>query len=288
MWRAALAGVAVLCATAHADTRAWLAAEKVLPAGLEYVVAGRVVHAADAAKAMHFDFLDEVHAICHLDPRRIFESFAVGIGDDDRGVVVAALAGADRAHLETCLIALGKHYGRRIGAFDVGGITHYTGLTPEVYVRWFGDRMFAIATEPENRDLLVAMTSGGLAKDAELLGAIGKASHRHELWAAARVHQAVDELGATISTAYGSFDLAHDQLAAEVHLVMDSRVAAVGAALKATTALAMIKQSGQVPAQLQPLVGSLIVFARGDELVVTGHAPVRDVGALLEKLVAGE
>ena len=283
MWRAALVGVAALCATAHADTRAWTAAEKVLPAGLEYVVGVRVVHASDAAKALHLDFLDDIHAICHLDPRRVVESVALGIGDDDRGVVIAALAGADRARLETCLVALGKHYGRSIGSFDVGGITHYTGLTQELYVRWFGDRTFAIATDPENRDLLVAMTSGGLARDAELLGAIRKASHQHEFWAAARVHQAVDELGATIGTAYGTFDFTNHQLAAEVHLVLDSRAAAAGAAVKATSALAEVDALHQVPLQFQGVVDSIVVVARGDELVVTAHAPTSVLAALAKQ-----
>lgn len=287
MWRAALAGVAVLCATAHADTRAWTIAEKVLPAGLEYVAAGRVVHARDAAKALQLGFLDDIHAICHFDPRHVLESIALGVRDDDRGVVVATLVGgADRASLETCLVALGKHYGKAVRSFDVGGITHYTGLTKELYVRWFGDRSFAIATDPENRDLLVAMTSGGLAKDAELLGAIRKANHQHEFWGAARVNQAVDELGATIATAYGTLDLANHQVAAEVHLVMDSGAAAAGAAVKATSALAEVDALHQVPLQFQGVVDSIVVVARGDELVVTAHAPTSILAALAK--YAGE
>jgi hypothetical protein len=261
MWRAAAVAVTALCATAHADTRAWTAAEKVLPAGLEYVVAGRGTHVRDAMKLVHADVLDELHTTCHVDPQRAVDSFAVGVRDDGRGVVVVTLAGEAGAHLEACL----KQASKRVS------------------VRWLDDHTLAFATEPGNPDLLAAMTSGGLAKDAELTGAIRKVSHAHALWGAARIHTTIEELGATVSTAYGTIDLARDDLAAEVHLVLDSRVAAVGAALKATTALALVKQSGQVPAQLQALVGSLIVVSHGDELVVTGRVPARDLGVLLAK-----
>ena len=258
MRRAAAIAVAVMCATAHADTRAWTAAEKVLPAGLELVGAGRNAQLSDAMKLAHAGVLDELHAACQLDPQRAVESFAFGLRDDGRGVIVVTLAGAAKAHLEACLKHAGKH----------------------VSVRWLDDHTLAIATEPDDPKLLAAMTAGGLAKDAELEGAIRKVSHEHALWAAARVHQTFEELGATVNAAYGTIDLVHDDLAAEVHLVMDSRVAAVGASLKATTALALVKQSGQVPAQLQALVGSLIVVSHGDELVVTGRASMPALAAL--------
>lgn len=265
MWRGALVAVAALCATAHADTRAWTAAKQVLPAGLAYVVAGHAGQLPDATKLVHAGVLDEVLAACHVDPQRAIDSFALGVRDDGRGVIVVTLAGADRARLEACA----------------------TGRRERSSVRWLDEHTLAVATEPGDPDLLSAMTSGGLAKDRELEGVIHKVSHAHELWCAVRVHSTIEALGATVSTAYGTVDFAHGDIAAEVHLVLDSRVAAVGAALKATTALAMVKQSGQVPAQLQALVGSLVVVSHGDELLVTAHVPARDVAATIAKLAGG-
>lgn len=265
MWRAALAGVAALSATAHADTRAWRAAQKVLPAGLQYVIAGRAVR---GMPQVHAALAGELRTICHLDPDRAVDSFALGVRDDDRGVVVVTLAGVSRARLEACATELGKH-------------AHVPAM------RWLGPDTFAVATDPDDRDLLTAMTSGGLAKDAELERMIGGAGHDHDVWGVARIHTQIEELGVTVNTAYGTLDVAHGDATAEVHLVLGSRTQAVAAALKATSALALARQSGQIPATYQALVGSLVVVARGDELVVTAHTTTRALGPIVAKLTAG-
>lgn len=109
MWRAALVAVVALGATAHADTRAWTAAEKVLPGGLAYVGAGRNTRVRDAMKLVHAELLGEILSTCHVDPQRAVDSFAFGVRGDGRGLVVVALAGADRARIDACATAAGKH-----------------------------------------------------------------------------------------------------------------------------------------------------------------------------------
>lgn len=117
--------------------------------------------------------------------------------------------------------------------------------------------------------------------------AIASGPRDHALRFVVRHAFELDDLGATVDHAYGTIDVAHDVVAAQVHLVLASRVAAVAAALKATAALAVARQSGQIPAPYQALVGSLVVVAHGDELVVTSRLPMRALDALLATLAAG-
>ena len=288
----------LLCVTAtaaHAESHAWTTAKKTLPGGLQAVLGVNV--APIKASALYAQLMpmvaakagdaqakiDKLKSICGLDLTGSLDSVVVGLTSDEKAVVVLALKGTNQKALEACGQKVAKADGKTLAITKDGGITKYSGMgDDDAYIKWLSKDTLAIA---QDKDTLTALTAGGITKDA--VGAqVGKLSTDAALWGVVNKGQDIPDVGGKMTSAYGTLNLKGGNLAADVHLVMDSAKTAATGATQASTQLDAVKKSGQVPKQFMAAVDSITVKAAGSELVLDGHVSEADLASMAGMLSA--
>jgi hypothetical protein len=277
-----LALVFILAASvAHADSRAWTAAKKVLPDGLTAVVGISVgpIRSSKLFEAMWPRLManagdaqttfNSIKATCKLDVPGVIDSMVVGMNEAQQGVIVVALQGATQKDLDACFDKLSKADGKPM-TVSAGTITKYTSEGKDLYIRWLGKDVGAMATSPDDKDLLARLTAGGNKLKPQKTGSA--------LWLTVDKQQDLDQLHAKMTGAYGSVDLKAGTVSAEVHVVLDS----AKSAKQSSDQIAAAKQaSGQLPPALKPLIDTLVVRSSGNELVLTASMAEADVIQLI-------
>jgi hypothetical protein len=281
-----------LCVTAtaaHAESKAWKTAKAKLPAGMTAVVGVNIgpiktselyqqflpLAMAKAGKAK--DNLDKLKSTCGIDATGVIDSVVVGMQDDEKGVAIVQLKGTTQKDLETCGRKVAKADGKTLTITKDGAVTKYGGMgDDDAYVRWFSKDSLAISSD---KDTLNKLTAGGIAKDpiASQISSIGTDA---ALWVVVKKDQDLGDFNAKMSAAYGTLDFKAGNLAAKIHVVVDSPAAATKVVTDGKQQLDAIKKSGQLPKQFAPILDSVKLEAKGSEVVMSGSAPEKDLLAL--------
>jgi hypothetical protein len=291
--------VLAVCLTAttaaHAEPRAWTAAKKTLPGGLQAVVGVNVApikasqlyqqllpmamaKAGDAQSK-----LDKFKATCGIEATGILDSVVMGMTSDEKAVIVIALKGTDQKGLEACGQKIAAGDGKKLTITKDGGFVKYSGMgDDDAYVKWLAKDTLAIA---EDKDTLTKLTAGGLAKDAMTTQA-KKVNTDAALWAVVKKEEDIPDFKAKMTSAYGSLDLKGGNMSADVHVVLDSAKSATDSAAQAQAQLDGVKKSGQVPKQFAAALDSVTIKAAGPELVIGAKMAEADVASMLGMLAA--
>jgi hypothetical protein len=291
--------VLAVCLTAttaaHAEPRAWTAAKKTLPGGLQAVIGVNVApikasqlyqqllpmamaKAGDAQSK-----LDKFKATCGLEATGILDSVVMGMTSDEKAVIVIALKGTDQKGLEACGQKIAAGDGKKLTITKDGALVKYSGMgDDDAYVKWLAKDTFAIA---EDKDTLTKLTAGGLAKDA-MTAQAKKVNTDAALWAVVKKEEDIPDFKAKMTSAYGSLDLKGGNMSADVHVVLDSAKSATDGAAQAQAQLDGVKKSGQVPKQFAAALDSVTIKAAGPELIIGAKMAEADVASMLGMLAA--
>jgi hypothetical protein len=282
---AALALGTTLAAPARAETRAWAAAKKALPAGLQ-TVAGLDLSALRASGAAQATLpqllskagapaaeLDAMKTTCGIDLPKAVASVVVGVDAGQKGVAILALDGTSRANLEACVQKLAKAKGQPAAIVASGDTAAYPGLGPsKLYVRWLDKDVIAVATRPDDKALLASLTSGGIGTDAAMSPWLANVNKDAAVWAVVAKSQPIADIHAQMRGAYGTADMKAGTIKAEIHIALDSAKGAADGAAKASRQLAALESSGKAPPALRGVLDSIVVKASGAELVASASA----------------
>jgi len=281
-----------LCATATvatADSKAWTTAKAKLPAGMTAVVGINVgpikssqlyqqlLPLAMAKSGKAKDNLDKIKSTCGIDLSGSIDSIVVGMQDDDHGVAILQLKGTNQKDLEACGKKVAVSEGKTLSITKDGAVTKYSGMgEDDLYVRWFGKDSLAVS---DGKDTLTKLTAGGIARDpiAKQVATVGTDA---AVFVAVKKDQDLGDFNAKMSAAYGTLDFKGGNLAANVHIVVDSAAAATKVVTDGKSQLDGIKKSGQVPKQFAGILDSVKLESKGNEVVVSGAAPESDLIAL--------
>jgi hypothetical protein len=291
----AVLAVCLTATAAHADTRAWTAAKKTLPGGLQAVVGINVApikasqlyqQLLPMAMAKAGDAqtkLDKFKSTCGLDATGILDSIVMGMTTDEKAVIVIALKGTDQKGIEACGQKIAAGDGKKLTITKDGALVKYSGMgEDDAYVRWLAKDTLAIA---EDKDTLTKLTAGGIAKDP-MLAQAKKVNTNAALWGVVNKEQDIPDFKAKMSSAYGAIDLKGGNMSADVHVVLDSAKSATDSAAQAQQQLDGVKKSGQVPKQFAPALDSVTIKAVGPELVVGAKIAEADVATMIGMLAA--
>src|ERR1041385_5801316 len=129
--------VAALCSAAHADSKAWSAAKKVLPNKLQ-IVGGANVGALTSSKlyqmfspmlmAQAGNGFDKVKDACGFDIVSKIDSVAFGLDGNKDGAVVVALKNTTQTDLEACMQKIATADKKTFTVAKDGKLTKYTGF----------------------------------------------------------------------------------------------------------------------------------------------------------------
>ncbi len=292
----------VLCAAAasaaHADSKAWTAAKKVLPSGLD-IVGGMSAGTVRASKlyqqmlpkllASNKDVskvIDMLHATCSIDAPDVIDSVVAGM-TADKVVVVATFKGLVQKDFEACLDKLSKEQDKKPMAIaKVGNLVKYGDGTDSAYGRWLAKDTLAFTGDPADKDLLTKLTAGGITGDKTLKTALSAVKTDSAVWMVANKNEDLDQVHAKMSQAYGWADLKSGTIAPEVHIVVDSAKVAKDAAASANQQIDAVKKSGQLPPVFDPLVKALGVKSAGSEMIVTAAMTEGEVLSLVQAALA--
>jgi hypothetical protein len=287
--RVAALAICLTAAAAHADSKAWTTARSKLPAGMTVVVGINVapikssqlyqqflpLAMAKAGKAK--DNLDQIKTTCGIDLTGSVDSVVIGMLDDDHGVAIVQLKGTTQKALEACGAKVAKAEGKTLTITKDGAVTKYGGMgEDDAYVRWFSKDSLAVSSD---KDTLTKLTAGGIAKDT-VGSQISRIGTDAALWVVVKKDQDLGDFNAKMSAAYGTLDVKGGNLAAKVHLVVDSAENATKVVTDGQQQLDAIKKSGQLPKQYAPILDSVKLEAKGSEVVMSGSAPEADLLAL--------
>jgi hypothetical protein len=297
----AFAMLAGASGAAKADTRAWAEAKNVLPSGMQIVIGVNVanVRTSQIFQAMYpmllaqagggaKDGLDLIKKDCGIDVIQTIDSLVVGMGADEKGLIVVGLKGVDQAGVQGCFskVAADKEPGKKITTNQLsGGVTEFSasGDNEKLYVQWLAKDVLAMGTEPTDQAFLKKMTAGGLKSDA-----VGKASASVNgdagIWAVVNKSDTIPDLNAKMSMAYGSANFASGNIDFNAHVVLDS---AANASKAATDAGAKLDEQKKGSPQAAAILKSVKVTSAGSELVVTGSIVEKDVMALIGQFMGG-
>ena len=295
MKQLAVLALCISATAAHAEPRAWTAAKKTLPGGLQTVVGVNIAPIKSSqlyqqllpmaiAKAGGAQSkLDRLKTTCSLDATTMVDSAVIGLTSDEKAVIVVALKGTNQKALEACGQKIAKEDGKTLTITKDGGVTKYSGLgDDDAYVKWLSKDTLALAPD---KDTLAAMTTGGLARDP--VGAqAAKVNTSAALWGVVNKSQEIPEVHGKMTSAYATLDLKGGNLVADLHLVLDSAKAATEGVTLGQQQLDGIKKSGQVPKQFETMLDSIKLKANGAELVCDGQASEADLSSLMGMLAA--
>lgn len=288
MRRAAWLFVGAIVAAASpagAESRAWMAAKKVFPSGLQAIGGGSLGAIRDSslygpilpamlAQAGEVKVaLDKLKDACKLDLLAKLDSFALGVDATQQVVVVAALDGLVERELDACV----RKAAPTVTITTDQHATKYAGFgDKDLYVRWLAKDVVAFTSAPHDAAVLAALTAGGIDKDK--LPSVKTAAM---MWAVVVKDQDVPGIAARMKLGYGSIDSSAGTLRFDVHLALDDAKVAAATATQATQQIAAAKQAGQVPAQLASILDSIRIKSSGRELVMSGAMAEKDVLPLL-------
>lgn len=291
----AVLAVCLTATAAHADTRAWTAAKKALPGGLQAVVGVNV--APIKASALYQQLLpmamskvgdaqsklDKFKTTCGLDATGILDSVVMGMTTDEKAVLVIALKGANQKAIEACGQKIAAGDGKKLTITKDGGLVKYSGLgDDDAYVKWLAKDTLAIA---EDKDTLTKLTSGGIARDS-MASQAKKLNTDAALWGVVNKEEDIPDFKGKMTSAYGTLDLKGGNMTADVHLVLDSAKTATDGAAQAQQQLDGVKKSGQVPKQFGPALDSVTIKAAGSELVMGAKVAEADLASMIGMLAA--
>jgi len=290
--------VLAICLTTtavHAEPRAWTAAKKALPGGLQAVIGVNV--APIKASALYQQLLpmamakagdaqselDKFKATCGLDATGILDSIVMGMTTDEKAVIVIALKGANQKTLEACGQKIAAGDGKKLTITKDGGLVKYSGMgDDDAYVKWLAKDTLALA---QDKDTLTKLTAGGIAKDA-MASQAKKLNTSAALWGVVKKEEDIPDFKGKMTSAYGTLDLKGGNMTADVHLVLDSAKTATDGAAQAQEQLDQVKKSGQVPKQFAPALDSVTIKAAGSELVMGAKIAEADVASMIGMLAA--
>lgn len=275
--------IAALCvaSSAHADSRAWTAAKKSLPAGLDVVV-GANAGALRSSKvfrdlwpkllASNKDLgkvVDQLHDTCALDALQIVDSAVVG-GQGDTAIAVVVFKGLVQKDVEACLDKLSRANDHKPMAIaKVGGLVKYGDGSETLYAKWLGKDTIAVSSEVADKDVLLKLTAGGITGDKVLKTGLAAVKTDAAAWVVANKSQDLDQVHAKMSQIFGWSELKADKVGLEVHVVVDNAKVAADAASTANLQLTGLKASGQIPAAFLPLLKSVAIKSAASDLVIT-------------------
>jgi hypothetical protein len=286
--------LAILCVStaAHADSKAWSAAKKVIPTNMEVV--GGINAGTAHGSALYQNLLpmalgkagdfstqiDGIKADCGIDVVGSIDSIAFGLDSTEKnGTIVVAFRGTTRTKLEACAQKRAKVAQKPLTITTAGGLTKYTGMgDKDIYMRWLGADIVAVSMAPDDKDATLHATSGGVAGDHALKG-IGAVNTSASLWLVSNKAGDIPGLGGKMTGAYGSANVAAGTIAVDMHFGVDDPQSATDAAAKATAQLAAMGGGGSSP--IADLFRTVKVAAAGTEVLVTAQVPEK---ALLDLL----
>jgi hypothetical protein len=284
----ALAVVVALCAStvAHAESRAWTAAKKVLPAGSEMIGGANVTTLRGsglfatlwplvAQKSPGISVMvDKLKAECGLDVLQQIDSLVMaGSADSADEVAFVVALKTTQKDVEQCMVKVDKAANKPLAIGKDGAYTKYTEDGSTAYVRWLDKSTLVATLRASDKDLLTKMTAGGIAKDP----AIAHVKTDAALWIALDKAADLDALQTKMTRAYGSADVKGGTVSVNAHLVLPDAAAAKSVAGKANDQLDAAKKSGAVPPSFAWLVKSLAITAAGNELVINATGAESDV-----------
>jgi hypothetical protein len=283
--------VLALSSVAQADTKAWTAAKKVLPAGLPIIASLNVgaVRTTQTFQALWpllqdkmkdmGEALSDMKTACAFDPAQGIDSLVVAGSDegDDTAVLVLSFKMA-QSEIESCFVKAQKARGNDVKIGKDGAYAKYAVGGNAAYARWLDRNTVAVAIRIGDKDFLGKMTAGGIAKDKALSGV----KTDSQLWVVVDKASDVDQIGAKMTRAYGSANIKAGKADADLHFVLDSSDAATATAKKVQGQLDAAKASGQMPAQLDWLFKSLTISPIGTELVVRAGGTDQNIVDLLK------
>jgi hypothetical protein len=288
--------IAVLCALcvasiAHADPKAWTAAKKIIPSNVFAVfsVDAGPIRASDLYTQLLPALIErdadvkgkfgEVKTTCGMDLPAVIDSMTVAVDDAGKGTIIIALKGLVQKDVEGCLGKLSKAHGESFTTDKVGDFTHYhmAAKDKDLYIRWLAKDVFAMATDPGDKDGSTAAMAGGLAKNKVLAGLLAGAKTSAAVWFAVLKQQDVEEFNAKVTGVYGNADLKSGNVAIEAHVVLDAEKGAADVAAKANNMVPMLISSGKVPPTMTALVKSLVIKSSGKEVIASAQATQKDI-----------
>jgi hypothetical protein len=297
--RFALAALAVslpiagLPLAAHAESRAWTAAAKLLPPDMEVVMGANVAAIRSSALFQQLyptmlsklgtdasAHLDAFKNTCGLDPLQKLDSVVMAVDASQQGFAVVALKAASQKDLEACFQKATKADGKTLTITTESGVTKYATDKDTFYLRWLGKDTFAMSTTPDNKDSLTKMTAGG---DKAMKGVVGKMKTNAAIWFVTNQSQDLSQFNAKMTRAYGSADFKAGNVSVDAHLVLDQSADQIAA--QANQQLAAIKQTGSVPATFKTVLNALTIKSAGQELVMTAAMPEKDLADLVSALM---
>jgi hypothetical protein len=291
----ALAVTLCVGTAAHAETKAWTAAKKVLPAGSSIVGGMNLAIArgtalyqtalpmllaqAGAAK----DQLEAIKKACGIDMLDAIDSVAIAFDDNQHGTVVVAIKGTTRKDLEACAEKRATAGGGKFATKTDGGLTLYSGIDgKDVWVKWLASDVVALTTSPDDKGATAKLLAGGALSDKTLKARVGKTNTDAMAWGVATMTEKLDPIGATMSAAYGSLNASSTNLAVNMHVVVENAKSATDAAKKLNDLAADAKKANQIPAEISK---TLSIKSASDEVVVTTTFPEKSVFELIGALM---
>jgi len=289
--------ILVASASAHADTKAWATAKKTLPAGQQMVVIANLGQIRDSQLfqtvwpkflANHkdaSDMLGKTKATCGFDAMGAIDSVVLSLpsvdGNSDDAAFVVSLKGVTEKEVDACITKLESgQTGKKVTISTADGITKYETGGDTLYMHWTDKSTLVFSAS--GKDNLVKMSKGGLAGDSALAPAF-KGMKDAALTVIYGKAIPLDQVapGASAKLMYMSANVKSGNLAADIHLVLDSAKTATDFAGKMNAQLADAKKNGGLPPMFTTLVNSIVVKASGAEVVLSANAPEKDLMGLL-------
>ncbi len=296
---AALAlSTAALHGQARADTaRAWAAAKAGLPADTKVVIG---VDVAAVQKTQLFatfypklhdqpdiaKVLDAMKDGCKIDPLAVIQGIVVASsGEQDDGAMYLAISGVDRNKLSSCLQTAAQANAPAAEAGDKPKVTiKQTGNITEVsrggdsgYFGWVGTNVLVVTFHATDKASLTKWMGGkGALTRSDVGKTLVRVNTAAAMWGAGTGTKELQP-GMTARGGYGAVTYAKGQLSADIHAVMETAAQAGSASMMANQQLNLIKATGQVPAELAPVVQAILISADHDEVRIKASVAEKDV-----------
>jgi hypothetical protein len=298
---AALAlSTAALHGQARADTaRAFSAAKAGLPAdtkiviGVDIAVVQKTQLFATFYPKLHDQpdvakLLDAMKDGCKLDPLAVIQGIVVASsGEQDDGAMYLAVSGVDRTKLSSCLqttaqagaptpVAAGDKPAK-VSVKQTGNITEVTRGSETGFFGWVGKDVLVVTFHATDKPSLVKWMGGkGALAKSDVGKTLAKVNTAAAMWGAGT---GVKELqpGMTAKGGYGALSYAKGSLSADIHAVMETAAMAASASMMASQQLELAKTTGQVPAELAPVIQAISITADKDEVRIKANVTEKDV-----------
>jgi hypothetical protein len=233
----------------------------------------------DAAK-----LLDAVKDGCKLDPVAVVQGVVVAMSADQQdGAAYVAISGIDKARLSSCIqqVTQAGDKDAKVTLKQDGNITSIAKGSDTAFFGWAGKDVIVVSLHTQDKSTLVKWMGGkGALAKSDLGKALARVNTSAAIWGAGVGDKEV-EPGVTVKGGYGQVTYAKGNVSAEVHAMMGSAAEATKMAASTSKQLDEAKQSGQIPAELIPVVKAIAVAADKDGLRVTASMPEKDLmGAL--------